>query len=183
MNPRLQKLLAVYADLERGVQDLVLAQCRDTCAICSICCCRADICEEAVESPFLRALHGQEQLHSDRYGFLTESGCALDIGRPPVCYEFFCGDLMAGQPDDECRTRLRILGALPDHAGQNALPGIHLVEIMQADQLEQINFPALEKQMEEAVQALGTLRRFYGEGVLPENGSRILQNIRLPEEG
>ncbi|MCC7299484.1 MAG: hypothetical protein IT583_00185, partial [Verrucomicrobia bacterium] len=99
MNSKLIRLLGKYKELERDVQELVSAQCRDVCALCTACCCRADLCEEALESPFLHAAHGRDELESDRYGFLTETGCSLEIGRPPVCYEFFCDELMAAQPD------------------------------------------------------------------------------------
>ena len=40
------------------------------------------ICEEAIESPFLKRVHQKEDSFSERYGFLSETGCTLAIGRP-----------------------------------------------------------------------------------------------------
>ncbi len=182
MKTELKHLLEEYAELERGVQELVNAQCREVCALCTACCCRADLCEEALESPFLRLLHSRDDLESDRYGFLTETGCALELGRPPVCYEFFCAELLADQPDDLQRDLLRILGRLPAHAGQNARGDAPLAEIMDEEELEQIRFQALEKQLQESFQALEILRTFYNTGALPEHSRRALDRIAASSE-
>ncbi len=181
MKTELKHLLERYAELERGVQELVSAQCREACELCTACCCRADLCEEALESPFLRMLHGRNELESDRYGFLTETGCALEIGRPPVCYEFFCVELLTDQPDDLRRDLLRILGRLPAYAGQNAY-GAPLAEIMHEEELEQIRFQALEKQLQESFQALEILRTFYNTGALPNDADRVLHKITITGE-
>lgn len=177
MNTKLKHLIKEYAELEREVQVLVSAQCREGCELCTACCCRADLCEEALESPFLCAVHGRDELDSDRYGFLTETGCALTIGRPPVCYEFFCDELMAAQPDALHRDVLVVLGRLPAYAGENAHGEEHLVEILQAEELEHLAFQRLEKQMQNAREALDCIRAFYNEGTLPEYSSRVLQRI------
>jgi hypothetical protein len=182
MNSLLEHLLEEYAELERGVQELVSAQCRPICELCTTCCCRADICEEALESPFLRRLHGRSELESDRYGFLTATGCALNVGRPPVCYEFFCGDVLGAMPDALHSQLLRILGALPMHAGQNAHNGAHLTEIRREADLDQADFQTLEKQMQESFQCLEILRGFFNEGTLPEDAGRVLNRIALSEE-
>jgi hypothetical protein len=182
MDSRLKHLIAEYAELERGVQELVSVQCREVCGLCTSCCCRADLCEEALESPFLCAVHGRDELESDRYGFLTETGCALEIGRPPICYEFFCNDLLAAQPDDLHRDVLRILGRLPAYAGENAHGEAHLVEIMQEDQLEQLAFHRLEKQMQNASEALDCIRAFYNEEVLPEHSRKALNKISIDHQ-
>jgi hypothetical protein len=179
MNKQLNHLLEEYAELERGVQELVSAQCRPVCALCTSCCCRADLCEEALESPFLRLLHGRTELDSDRYGFLTETGCALDVGRPPVCYEFFCTELLNTQPDSLHRELMQIAGRLPAYAGENAHGETHLVEIMQEEELEPLAFQRLEKQLQESFRALEILRTFYNEGVLTEQSLTRLRKISI----
>lgn len=180
MNNRLKKFLKEYAELERGVQALVSAQCCESCGLCTARCCRADICEEALDSPFLQALHGKKELDSDRYGFLTECGCGLEIGRPPVCYEFFCDEILEAQPDELRRDVLRILGYLPTFTGENALDDTHLVEIMQVEQLDGINFQTLENQLQQSFHALEIIRTFYNDGVLPEGSRRVLERIPVP---
>lgn len=182
MKTKLKHLIEEYTELERGVQVLVSAQCHTGCALCTACCCRADLCEEALESPFLRALHGRSGLDSDRYGFLTETGCGLEIGRPPVCYEFFCDELMAAQPDALHRDVLLVLGRLPAYAGKNAHGEEHLVEIMQEEDLEHLAFQRLEKQLQHAREALDCIVTFYNEGALPENSRRALSRITVETE-
>jgi hypothetical protein len=182
MKKELKHLIEEYTELEREVQELVSAQCREGCELCTACCCRADLCEEALESPFLCAVHGKDELDSDRYGFLTEIGCALKIGRPPVCYEFFCDELMAAQPDALHREVLLVLGRLPAYAGENAHGEEHLVEIMQEEELEHLAFQRLEKQMENSREALDCIRAFYNEGTLPENSRRALSRITTSTE-
>lgn len=182
MKTELKHLLEEYAELEQAVQELVSAQCREVCELCTACCCRADLCEEALESPFLRLLHGRNGLESDRYGFLTETGCMLELGRPPVCYEFFCAELLAAQPDDQQRELLRILGRLPAFAGQNAYGDAPLAEIMHDEELEHLDFQRLEKQLQESFQALEILRTFYNTGALPNDADSILRKITVTEE-
>lgn len=178
MKPELKQLMEEYAELERGVQELIGAQCGPVCGLCTVaCCCRADICEEALGSPFLRLLHGREELESDAYGFLTETGCALDVGRPPICYEFFCEELLEALPDDQHRDFLKILGRLPTHAGQNAHGDAHLVEIMNEEELDHLAFQRLEKQMQESFQALEVLQSFFNEKTLPAGADRVLSRI------
>ncbi|MCU0856997.1 MAG: hypothetical protein MUC65_01150 [Pontiellaceae bacterium] len=177
MNSRLNHLLEEYADLERGVQGLISAQCRETCELCTARCCRADICEEALDSPFLQTLHGHTELESDRCGFLTEYGCSLEIGRPPVCYEFFCEEILESQPDELHRDVLRILGRLPAFAGEQAHGKTHLVEIMQEDRLEKLNFQTLEKRLHQSFRMLEIIRTFYIEGTLPEDACKTLRQI------
>jgi len=182
MRRQLKNLIEEYTELEREVQELVSAQCRVVCRFCTTCCCRADLCEEALESPFLCAVHDRSELESDRYGFLTETGCGLEIGRPPVCYEFFCDELMAAQPDDLHRDVLRILGRLPSYAGENAHSDTHLVEIMQAEDLEHLAFRRLENQLQTAREALDCIYAFYNEGALPEHSRRALGRITVSSE-
>lgn len=182
MKTKLKHLIEEYTELEREVQVLVSAQCREVCGLCTSCCCRADLCEEALESPFLRAVHGRDELDSDGYGFLTETGCALEIGRPPICYEFFCNELLAAQPDDLHRDVLKILGRLPAYAGENAHGDAHLVEVMQEEELKHLAFQRLEKQFQNAREALDCICAFYNEGALPEHSRRALSRITVSPE-
>lgn len=182
MNPKLKHLLEKYTELELAVQELVNAQCTTLCAQCTCICCRADICEEAVDSPFLKLVHKQTAIFSDRYGFLIETGCGLETGRPPVCYEYFCTDQLYHQYDEIREKILRTLGALPAHAGRNATGDTHLVEIMKEEQLEHLAFQRLEKNMKECFQALEIIKNFYNEETLPSHADRVLDRITFSEE-
>jgi hypothetical protein len=182
MHSNLKHLIVRYAELERAVQKLVNEQCCTLCGHCTQVCCRADICEEAIESPFLRLINKRSELDSDRYGFLCETGCALSVGRPPVCVEYFCNDQLYHQPNPTHERVLRLLGALVAHAGRNAIEDTHLVEILQKEALKEVDFQTLEKNLTESFHALKIIRQFYNEGTLPDDADRVLDRITFSEE-
>lgn len=182
MNSNLKKFIAQYTELEVEVQKLIVGLCNSLCTQCTQICCRADICEEAIESPFLRLLNKRTELDSDAYGFLTPTGCGIDIGRPTVCYEYFCYDHLYHQPDEVHEKVLRILGALPAHATRNAIGDAPLAEILQEEKLDQADFQTLEKQLDESIQALDIIKNFYNEKTLPDGADRVLDRITFSEE-
>jgi hypothetical protein len=182
MHPKLKHFIDRYTDLEREVQTLVTGQCFSLCAQCTQICCRADICEEAIESPFLRMIHKRNELDSDAYGFLTPTGCGIELGRPTVCYEYFCYDHLYHQPDATHEKILKVLGALPAHATRNAIADAPLAEILQEEKLDHADFQTLEKNLDESFQALEIIKSFYSEGTLPESAERILDRITFSEE-
>jgi hypothetical protein len=182
MNPQLEQFIERYTELEREVQQLVTGLCNSLCAQCTQICCRADICEEAIDSPFLRLLNKRTELDSDAYGFLTPTGCGLEIGRPSVCYEYFCYDHLYYQPDEIHEKVLRVLGALPAHAGRNATGDTHILEVMQAEKLDQLAFQRLEKNLDECFQALEVIQEFYSSESLPDGAERVLNKITFSEE-
>ncbi|MFA5687944.1 MAG: hypothetical protein WC959_02150 [Kiritimatiellales bacterium] len=144
MNLRLQHFAESYAALEQRVQNFIHSICAGSCTLCSTCCCRADLCEEALDSPFLKMLHRRDELESDAYGFLTETGCALTAGRPPVCYEFFCAELLAGI-DAETGNLLRIAGELLLAAGN--ISGDLQIADLSAAELARLDLTVLENQL------------------------------------
>jgi hypothetical protein len=85
------------------------------------------------------------------------------------------------QPDETHAKVLRTLGALIAHAGRNAIEDTHLVEIMQPDQLKEVDFQALEKNLDESFQALEMIRQFYKQGALPDEADRVLSRITFSE--
>ena len=76
-----EDFLEAYAELERSVKTLMGKLFSDTCALCTACCCRVDICEEATQSAFLSRLLKRQGLGAkdldDRYGWLDQSGSRL----------------------------------------------------------------------------------------------------------
>jgi len=177
MNDRLKTLIEQYTELEHGVQELLREQCQTLCGQCTLCCCDAIICEEALESAFLKLLHKETGLFSEQYGFLSPTGCSLKQGRPPTCYEYFCDDQIYFQPDELHGEILQILGALPNHATRKALGDQPLAEIIKEEALDQLNFQTLEKQLQESFQALTIIQTFYQENVLPDPSYSALKNI------
>ncbi len=182
MTDPLNTYLEQYAKLERGVRELVHAKANALCEQCTRCCCDVIICREAMDSPFLTQVHRQTERFSERDGFLTETGCALQQGRPPVCYTYFCDDHFYHQPDELHAEVLKVLGTLLQYATQNALDDTPLEDVTDETLLEQIDFQSLEKQLQESSRALEIIRAFYRNGILSEASFDCLRRIRLSGE-
>jgi hypothetical protein len=182
MNETLHTYIKQYTELECGIRELISEKGQALCEACTCCCCDTIICEEAIESPFLKLVHQQTDQFSDQYGFLSATGCVLEKGRPPVCYEYFCDDHFYHQPDELHAEVLKILGALLNHATRNAQGDLPLAEIMQEEALDQLDFQRLKKQMQESVQALEIIQTFYRDGTLPAASYDTLKKIHLSEE-
>lgn len=175
--PDEQHFIDRYVELEQVVQQLIACRCADFCELCTACCCRADICEEALESPFLQRVHRRLRLDSDRYGFLDTAGCTLPAGRPPVCYAFFCDELLAAQEDDFQRDLLRVLGHLVSLVGEKALGTAHLVELMDDDQLDQVDFAKLTARVDRALDAAEQIRAGMQTGRLDAAAREFLERL------
>ncbi len=171
-------ILKPYAELEISIQQLMAELFSETCGMCTACCCRADICEEATGSAFLSKLLKKQGLSAsdmdDRFGWLDLHGCSLEYGRPPICYIYFCDELLARLPDDESRHTAKTLGRLMNHIGQNAIDGRHLVEIMNAADLEKVDSPLLFRRMEDAQAAFEVIEEYVQTGRLSASGRGIL---------
>jgi hypothetical protein len=92
---KLGQLLDRYICLEKKIQKLIYPLSKNYCSKCHGKCCSEQICKESTESVFLSMLVEKQSIQYDnRNGWLGTSGCRLDYGRPLVCYEFFCEDLL-----------------------------------------------------------------------------------------
>jgi len=181
----LSSILWRYAALERETQNFIFSRCAKICEFCASCCCRADICKEALESAFLRRLHGQtpnSANFSDHHGWLTEKGCGIVLGRPPVCYEFFCDELIENLPTPTHRYVLTTLGKLVSHIGKKADGVRHLIEITKEEDLECINKDHFLERLSEAQSALEHIRYFYDNGELEYDALEQLGKIAAPPE-
>ena len=165
----LDHIVTAYAHMERQVQHLMNALCRPYCSICPKCCCRPDICDESIDSAFLqllRTLDPPEQPFCDQYGWLTVDGCALPIGRPPVCYEFICDDIMLSLPDDTARYAMRALGLIMSFLGEELSPLGPLTELADADALRAIRADAFTARLSTANTALNAIQTYLESGTL-----------------
>ncbi|MEN7973388.1 MAG: hypothetical protein ABFR47_06100 [Verrucomicrobiota bacterium] len=177
----IDEILEPYAELEASVQQLMAQLIGETCGMCTACCCRADICEEVNESAFLSLLLDHQELSpdnmDDRYGWLDLHGCSLEYGRPPICYAYFCDELLARLPNDESRFAIQTLGRLINHIGQNTLGDWHLVEIMNKEDLEKVDPDPLQQRLEEAQTAFEVIEEYTQTGRLSATGHKILSSI------
>lgn len=181
MNDSLKTYIEQYIELELGMRELVNRKGNSICGECTQICCDIIICEEAIKSPFLKLVHRQASQFNDQKGFLSPTGCTLEKGRPSVCYEYFCDDHFYYQPDDLHAEVLKILGGLLNHATRNAQGDIPLDDIATEEELDHLDFPRLEKQLQESLQALEIIRAFYRDGTMAEESLKALRQIRLEE--
>lgn len=181
----IESIIHPYIELECAVRELMGQLVSHTCGMCTACCCRVDICEETLQSAFLALLLKDQELGAkdldDRYGWLDQRGCSLDYGRPPICYAYFCDQLLARLPDDDARLATRVLGQLLHHVGRNALGEWHLVEIRNSDDLEKVDFDAILERMDEAQTALGAIEEWTETGRLGKTEHEILRMIPIEE--
>jgi hypothetical protein len=161
---QLNKLAIDYAGLEIRVQRLMKTACGQTCAKCPKVCCRPEMCRESLESPFLALVRKNSKpspAWNPQKGWLGLEGCRLKVGRPPVCYEFLCNDILAGQKDENARTCLKSLACLLSQAGRKALGGDHLVAIMTQERLAKIKPQRLAARLAWAAAALSALEETW----------------------
>ena len=181
MNDSLKSYIKQYTELELGMRELINRKGNSLCGQCTRCCCDVIHCTYAMESPFLKLVHQQEEIFDAKEGFLTPTGCALERGRPSICYEYVCDDHFYNQPDELHAEILKIIGSLLNHATRNALGEIPLEDIMKEEDFSRLDFHQLGTQMNESLQALKIIQTFYKEGTMPETSLQVLRQIHLGE--
>lgn len=176
--PSLESFLNDYAALESRIRAVMLRLFSETCGMCTACCCRVDICEEAHQSAFLSLLLSKQGLSAsdmdDRFGWLDLHGCSLKVGRPPICYAFFCDELLARLPDDQSRWVTKILGRLIDYVGEDAANGVHLVEISSPSDLERLDITILTDRLTHACTAFDVIEQYVETGMLAPSDKELL---------
>ena len=176
----LNSLLREYAFFEEKVGMAITGRCVANCCVCTRVCCREEICRETVESPFLcllRQKFSPSTGYNSEFGWLTKTGCALSIGRAPVCYHFLCNDILISQPSLlDCYT-LEVLAALVNHIGKDALGRRHLVEIIDGDDLYRVKLSRFEKKLSEAQAAFNVIMDYCKHGCLDDRRITALSRI------
>jgi len=179
----LDETVARYAAFEMTVNGAVTNACKPTCRTCSECCCAIRFCAEAVESQWLKmvAARAGHQLgdYHDRSGWLTPSGCQLTVGRPPVCYEFFCDAILRAEESAPRRHALRVLGRLVGFVGRNALGGRHLVTLT-ADEIHCLDCDRLRTRLMSAEEVFTDCMEILTTGT--GTYTRLRRVMALPKE-
>jgi hypothetical protein len=176
--------LQAYAALETEVRKTVSGLYGNVCALCTSSCCTPDICEESQDSAFLRKLRGEhnpDALFCDRFGWLTEQGCGLCVARPPVCYGFFCNEIVDALSDRE-KAIIRVLGRLLSWVGERATGSTHLVEIIRDDELGSLNTNRLISRIGVAQDALAGVRAALESAPLEQDWLLAMQQISRSAE-
>ena len=157
--------------VEVAVRETIAELFGSSCALCTSTCCTPDICEESMDSAFLqavRSVYEKNAFFCDRYGWLTESGCALRSGRPPVCYGFFCNEITDSLSEQE-RSIVRVLGRILSWVGERAIGQSHLVEILDIDDLGRMNCERITNRIAVAHLALDGVKRSLSD--MPVDGA------------
>ena len=88
-------------------------------------------------------------------GWLTLDGCGLDVGRPPVCYEFYCSAIISGISGAYRKYAADVLGKLVSFAGRNALGNRHLVTLSTLQLRSRVDYFGLQRRIKNADVILG----------------------------
>lgn len=179
MKQAFEDYLTRYAELERAVLALVQQQGGPLCAECTCYCCDRIICDEAIESAFLKKLHGRAECFDAKNGFITPTGCMLEQGRPPTCYQYFCDNHYYYQPDEQHVDVLQKLGGLLNHVVREARGDIPLTDLTQDEEIAAVDFQQFEKQLDEGFRALRAIQIFYLEGTLDASAKEAIDRIQL----
>ena len=176
----LDDIIEKYLSFEKDVRLMMDSVCAGHCSCCDKLCCNQEYCRETIESPFLSYIL-ENYLPSTNYdtesGWLTDSGCRLFIGRPSVCYEFLCEDILASQKSEFDRYIFKILSALMTHTGKNAAGGRHMVELLHQDDLHRMRLLRFEKKLQEARAAFSIVAAYLGKKYFEDDSLAILAKI------
>ena len=179
----LSKIMKKYAAFEAGVNAYAVKIYLNHCATCKGICCEPEYCEESITSPFLRRLRQHfvpEAVYDSERGWLTSGGCALPVGRPPVCHQYLCDSILSIRPGTDFRYAITLFSNLVNHIGKNARGRKHIVELQEASELKRINLARLEKQLDEADAAFKRVRPYLDGDVAKLGASQVLKKISLP---
>jgi hypothetical protein len=158
MKAELSFLIDEYSNLEITVRGLISGICRPFCGKCEKPCCREDICRETLDSLWLRMVldskHHDISSYDESDGWLTVDGCALETGRAPLCYEFFCSRIMSSFAGEHQRYGVNVLGNLISFVGRDALNKRHLVTLADPEELLRMNHGKIYERIIKAHEAL-----------------------------
>lgn len=174
-------LLKIYRAIELRVEVLMSSICAPHCRVCLTPCCRIAICREAVESPFLLAVHGAKQAFDPTSGYLGATGCTLGAGRPPVCHAFLCAPILHQQSSDQRRFALQCLGDLTGYLGKRVWLNRHLVEAITDSDLLKANHSSFQQRLATGANVMDVLESYFAHDLaLNEREIAQLSVIRKP---
>ncbi len=180
----LEQVLKDYAAFEAEVRVFSSGLWFQWCSNCRQVCCKSVYCRETIESPFLYLLlqkHSHHISFNTQKDWLSQTGCKLSVGRPPVCYEFLCGNILDGQQTGMQRYAMIILSKLISHIGKRALGPRHLIEVMDPDDLKKIRYSRFQKRLSEARNAFEAVQSIFRGDKLKDDALTVLSKISSAE--
>ena len=176
----LEHILKAYAEFEAEVRAFSSELWFHWCSSCRKVCCKAIYCRETYESPFLYLLsknHCLEISYSTQKSWLNETGCKLSVGRPPVCYEFLCANILDARQTGMHRYAMIVLAKLISHIGKRALGSRHLIEVMDPADLKKVRYSRFEKRLSEGRNAFDVVQLFFRGHTLENDALKVLSKI------
>jgi len=176
----LEHILREYAAFESEVRVFSSELWFQWCSNCRKICCQAAYCRETLESPFLFLLlkkYSRQVYNNTQKVWLGEAGCKLAVGRPPVCYEFLCANILEARQTGMHRYAMTILSKLICHIGKRALGSRHLIEVMDPDDLKKIRYSRFEKRLSEARNAFDVVQLLLKGHKLENDTMKVLSKI------
>jgi hypothetical protein len=149
-----------YRALELEVQTAMRELCRPSCARCRRRCCKEVFCREALDSPFLALVRAEVGTapYDPKRGWLGPTGCRLEVGRPPICYEYVCPEILYTLHGDGQCFAANLLGEVMAFVGRSAVGAAHAVEL-DADALRHLDGRALRRRVARGRAGLAACRR------------------------
>jgi hypothetical protein len=182
----LEHILIAYATFESEVRVFSSELWFQWCSNCREVCCKSVYCRETFESSFLFLLlkkHSHQVSNGTQKDWLSEAGCKLSVGRPPVCYEFLCSNILDAQQTGMHRYAMIVLSKLISHIGKKALGSRHLIEVMDPADLKKINYSRFQKRLSEAHNAFDVVQLFFSGHKLENEALKVLSKISLLNSG
>jgi hypothetical protein len=176
----LEHILREYAAFESEVRVFSAELWFQWCSNCREVCCKAVYCRETFESPFLCLLlkkNSRQVSNSTQKDWLGEAGCKLSVGRPPVCYEFLCVNILDARQTEMQRYAMIVLAKLICHIGKRALGSRHLIEVMDLADLKKVRYSRFEKRLSEARNAFDAVQLFFSGHKLENDTLKVLSKI------
>jgi len=176
----LEHILEDYAAFEAEVRAFSSELWFQWCSNCRKICCKSVYCRETYESPFLFLLikkHSRRVFYGTQQDWLSEAGCKLPVGRPPVCYEFLCANILDAQQTGMQRYAMIVLAKLISHIGKRALGSRHLIEVMYPADLKKLRYSRFEKRLSEARSAFDVVQLFFRGHTLENDALKVLSKI------
>jgi hypothetical protein len=176
----IELILKDYAAFEAEVRSFSSEIWFQWCSSCREVCCKAVYCRETLESPFLFLLlkkYSHQVINYTQKAWLSEAGCKLSVGRPPVCYEFLCSNILEAQQPGMHRYAMIVLSKLMSHIGKRALGSRHLIEVMDPADLKKVRYSRFQKRLSEARNAFDALQLFFRGHKLENDALQVLSKI------
>lgn len=179
----LSQIIEKYGAFEADVRAYTTKIHRHHCSACRGACCEPKYCQESLTSPFLVQLRqhfAPEAVYDARRGWLTSNGCALPVGRPPVCHQFYCAVIFDHCPTAEFRYAILVLSNLVAHVGKRVAGRMHIVELEDFSGGVRINLMRFKKQLNEAADAFQRVCAYLDGNAAELNPCPILKKICPP---